>query len=504
MSKCDVTRDALIDSEENICPACNKSRSCHHSESYLLRLREIENNKEVRLREIENNKEIRILEIETNKEIEFKKIDQKYSESNKSRNTDTHFIDYYNQCDVSIEILELSRFGNDSVNIIKDDITNESSICNQFSKIFNEGLGFSFYRYIFSSENNVWLYDKNSRKKYKPDLFLCTVPFAEPKVCKLINLKSAKPAIPRFIGFVKFVFEGKNESLTNSHIGKLIFYLRLLNNYQSISYGLLFNSSDFYFLKLCPNDKRIKLKKGTWNSPGSYQYILEKILKAEIPNAELYDNALKYIGTTFKLDINKPFDFLGSGKFGKVFSCILDGNFCSVKLVKIGDDGDEEMTFSDVEQELESFKAIYELSSNLTLKPHLQVLRYESEIYGSIGAYLLHGVGNSVSSKHIKQVFSRLYDLHYIKFIHGDPRLPNIVDLNGSLRWIDFRYDLPFTKDNIANDVKILTRSFFGDEEISSKTDIISNYADALYFGDKDGIGIDILLLLIDKKKKNK
>jgi hypothetical protein len=86
-----------------------------------------------------------------------------------------------------------------------------------------------------------------------------------------------------------------------------------------------------------------------------------------------------------------------------------------------------------------------------------------------------------------------------LKVVHGDPRLPNILKFESHLRWIDFRYNLPFTDDNIVTDVKILMRSLIsnlGEEEIESKTDNINEYVVHLLNSDNDDKNNALKILL--------
>ena len=107
---------------------------------------------------------------------------------------------------ISVETPDLTKFGNNVVNIIRTDTTKEAGISLQFSDIFNKALAKeSFYNEIFSSEENNWLLDRSTNIKYKPDLFVSSIAFTEPKPSKLKS--SNRSAIPYFNEFVKFIFE---------------------------------------------------------------------------------------------------------------------------------------------------------------------------------------------------------------------------------------------------------------------------------------------------------
>ena len=516
MSECLVAREALVESNLKICDACKLSTASHYSEKYHIK-RKIESEKnEIKRKRIKVNKEIELKKIEVNKEIEFKKMEVEIENinlkklqfgiiSNSSSNVSTskvkkeisNLIQLCKDTRLSITVStpNLSEFGTRTVDIIRTDSTNENAICLQFSNIFIKALAEEIFYYgIFSSEEKKWLVDQSKKSSiYKPDLFMSTRALIEPKANKLkITTESATPY---FTEYVKFIFEGKLGKLGEEHLGKLIFYLKLMNNIQPVSYGFIFNASNFVFMESIAGSIS-KIEEGTFSSPGSYDYILLKIKNSKVPVVELYDSALKYFSEVLAIDIFS-YSFLGSGKYGKVFSCIINGNACSLKLIRLGSDANC-MDFEEVQVELERFKQVYDLDNTITFKSYRNPLRFDSD-YGSVGAYLLEGVGSPAKLSQSKDIIKRLYDLHKLEVIHGDPRLPNILNFNSSLCWIDFRYDWPFTEDNIITDVKILMRSLLvnlSQEEIESKTDSINEYVQSL----KSSDALNILFSLFNKK----
>jgi hypothetical protein len=106
-----------------------------------------------------------------------------------------------------------------------------------------------------------------------------------------------------------------------------------------------------------------RIEEGTFSSPGAYEYILFTIKNSRIPIIELYDQALNHFSNILSLNTSeRPFTFIGSGKYGKVFSCVVNGNANSLKLVKLGSD-ENSMDFEEVQTELESFEAVYKLGN---------------------------------------------------------------------------------------------------------------------------------------------
>jgi hypothetical protein len=327
--------------------------------------------------------------------------------------------------------------------------------------------------------------------KYWMNFVFDEIEFIEPT--KSNALKLTKSGVPRFTELVKFIFEGKNVALTNYHIGKMIFYLQLMNNYQPISYGLLFNASDFYYIE-SSEGRVLSIEKGLFSSIGSYDYVISKISGTKIPEIELYDNAMRSFCGTLNLSEVAPFSYLGAGKYGKVFSCTVDNHPRSIKLIKLGFD-ENSMNLEDIQAELDKFRIVYELDKTLTFLPYSNVLLYESTDSSSIAAYLLGGVGKKIklSMKSANSIIWRLYELHKLGVIHGDPRHPNILKTNTILRWIDFRYDLPFTEENIFKDMRILLRNVIYWKQTNDED--IMQYAQAM-IGDDDTSAMTVLYKL--------
>lgn len=91
------------------------------------------------------------------------------------------------------------------------------------------------------------------------------------------------------------------------------------------------------------------------------------------------------------------------------------------------------------------------------------------EVCGSVAyaGYVLAYEGTKLSlpvSDSVKtELAVALYGLHCSDVIHGDPRIDNMLILNGTLKWIDFREsDAPTTKTGKRRDVKILLESVGG------------------------------------------
>ena len=82
-----------------------------------------------------------------------------------------------------------------------------------------------------------------------------------------------------------------------------------------------------------------------------------------------------------------------------------------------------------------------------------------------IASYTMSDVGihltGDMTKKKIKGVITHLNYVHRIGIIHCDPRLQNIIIVNGRYKWIDVREE---TATSFESDVKILWQSIFNRE----------------------------------------
>lgn len=131
---------------------------------------------------------------------------------------------------------------------------------------------------------------------------------------------------------------------------------------------------------------------------------------------------------------------LDRGRFGLVHKCVsTDDAPCAMKIIKLGED----FHFSDASYEFEKFLSVSSIAPNLTLKPKGKLIHFQDKSSSDqIFAYIVEGVGEHFKIS-ITGAASIAYEilsrLHYHGIIHGDPRMENIVLIENTLRWIDFR-----------------------------------------------------------------
>jgi hypothetical protein len=335
---------------------------------------------------------------------------------------------------------------------------------------------------LFTSENSTWLPDDNG-SMMSPDLFVTNKHFAKflgASTTEFIQ-NGVRIAVPIHPSFANFIFEGKNVTLGTSERGKLAFYLKLLAKYQSKSYGLLFNATNFVYMEVT-GDNISLIEDGALKLPGALDYIVSKVRRASADSvASLFNAALKYFECDFDI---KPLSFnsyLGGGRFGRVFKCQLTegSEYFSIKLVKLGYGG---MTENEVLREFNAFHEVYSRS------PHLTMIPYEFGTYTSDGseqdsfcAYVLAGVGLTMPPPSKKKMYEQLFRLHKTAFVHGDPRRPNIIRYKSQWRWIDFmpiNDEFLFDFKSVSKDMRILYKNLARETVVPENVDqLIKCYA---------------------------
>jgi len=500
MDWCEATREALLDENMDICPECNRHRVSHLNNESLLKKLEI--NAEVKKIEITTLAEVKKFEITTLADAEVKKLEittladlkkvetelermkinpqhgKKKEESSSSFSAFSTPLTAPNDAKMYTQIyrntlergvkqveLNLSTYGSRSIHIKGSDSTKEGDICSAMALIIENELADRSYYTVSSSQSFGWLPDSNNGDKiYKPDLVICSAAFLTAK-SQTRGKKDQCPAVPIGPKFVKFILEAKNVSLGDSELGQLVFYLGLLNRFQTISCGIVFNASNFVYMESSHGAVSC-IEWGLLAQPGSLDYILAKIVSVNLPNIINFDNALKHAVESIPLEPFSMTSSLGHGRFGTVHSTVDEnGNPCAIKLIELG----EHICFADVRNEYEKLKTVYELDPGLTLKIRSDLMHFRTDDV-ELCAYVMEGVGFAVDKTKSMEVIEMLCELHGIGIIHGDPRLKNIIFLDQKLHWIDFRGNLDFTKELIVEDVRKLLKSIFW-ERASSVVD---------------------------------
>jgi serine/threonine protein kinase len=148
--------------------------------------------------------------------------------------------------------------------------------------------------------------------------------------------------------------------------------------------------------------------------------------------------------------------FLGAGANGRVFKLSND-KVIKIVIGKKSNEVEKEYTIMLKYQETNDLKNfVFPVVEGSFKSGHIGRLAYAGYLLAKEGEKIQNF--NSVKIK--KSLASALYGLHSCNVIHGDPRIDNVLVLDGSLKWIDFRQSDPFaTKFSKRYDVEILLTS---------------------------------------------
>jgi hypothetical protein len=279
---------------------------------------------------------------------------------------------------------------------------------------------------LLNSERLPWLVPPAAVHRrdlrLKPDLFQSWMPFVEfrGEGTGVLGGHALQQA-----GCVGELFEAKRLGLTEAAFGELCGYHQCI---KGPCHGMLFDAASFQLFK-SSNGYPVSLVKSSWTSPGSAA-LLRGFFSAvnEPPLLSLLRALLA------ALDV-RPCHiagrcYLGSGAFGHVFTVGTPDRPQALKVVPVS-------SHTNVAREFELLQQAAERGAPVV-----------SPVAGSLrdlpsgGGYLLESVGQPVRLRSLRDcvaLFASLAALHRVAIIHGDPRLPNVLDVGGALRWIDLR-----------------------------------------------------------------
>ena len=317
---------------------------------------------------------------------------------------------------------------------------------------------------LVNSEMAAWLdhLDKPVDKKnlQKPDFFVSWEPFI--KFSKLSGTPGHN--IAKFLygglahrslqldGCVPIVLEGKKTLLDAEDFADMIDYHSHLPGRVN---GVLFNNDSFWLTKA--TDRIIySVVKCRWTQLGTrslLQQHFSAVLNAP-PLADLLSQLVRNLNVKLVRSPDRKSCFLGAGGSGRVFT--VQDNAGQIRALKVvancrGPPLRDEFTLLD-KAARDGAPVIPPVLESLTL------------IAGLGGGYLLANVGLpiTVSTRDwVFRVFESLRLIHEKGLVHGDARVPNVIDVDGEAQWVDFIGPSPFfsTTEDARNDMKILTAS---------------------------------------------
>ena len=305
---------------------------------------------------------------------------------------------------------------------------------------------------LYNSERVVWL------DGYKPD-FHCkhksfNIPSDKHHLPTTINSSSSLATYlfggPVSIDYNKqvyFVWEGKVVSLDNSQHGSLFNYLaRLVKAGNIHARGVLYNQTNWTYIEF-NNSKRTKIVKGKWEDGGSKAYLQSCVRNAP---RDILTQAIIHFQTAFNVEV---VDWLGRGAHGHVFKVQSKEELHGRYALKIS-------VLCSLRQEFTRLQGASRIAAGIVVEPIREPL--DINIDGNIcGAYLMP-LGSKVSTSQSKTVLRLLVALHKLQIVHGDPRLDNVLNFDGNLKWIDMRTTTrAFVAFELKNDMCIFLKSRF-------------------------------------------
>ena len=258
------------------------------------------------------------------------------------------------------------------------------------------------------------------------------------------------------------LFEAKRGRLTNSDFGELVAYSRCV---PGPCRGLLFGAEEFWAYESV-HGLPVRLIKDTWAAGGSEGRLSAffAAAPAEPPLVALLRRLLRDLGAA-PLHVGGRC-YLGSGAFGHVFTVSLRGDDAPRALKAV------------LCTEPAPFSAEFDRMCGLAARgaPIVAPVQGSLRLYeageggGFSGGYLMQRVGvpHSVGElRRLTAAFGALRALHSFDAVHGDARLPNLLDMGREgLAWIDLRTAAPTSGEGLValkrHDARTLARSVLG------------------------------------------
>lgn len=304
---------------------------------------------------------------------------------------------------------------------------------------------------LVNTERRTWL--RGVHNEYKPDFLVIHMSFAE---AKRGHIQDADPDYvygglrhDTLVPEVRFLLEGKIVPLCQEQTGIQLHYDACrIQAGCTAPRSLLYNTTEWHYHEYDVSNTLCRRVHGLWTQPGSMKFLQECVLNAASGPLSL---ALHSFCNAYEVN---PVIFLGRGRFGHAFSVKRqDNTFICLKIVLRGD----------ATAEFQLMKSVAAAVPKIVM----QVVGNSLTI-GEDSGYLMSEVGENLNMMGLQQAGSHgillLSKLHAKRIAHGDPRLQNIVIVNGACKWIDLRDTVSgfgFTKFSVDNDIAILFRSIY-------------------------------------------
>ena len=286
-------------------------------------------------------------------------------------------------------------------------------------------------------------------------------------------------------------------SITNADVIEKGNYLLCLNKYYPLEKFLLtlYDREEFQVIIL-DEQKFISREKMRYSDPGSLKFFTDKCLSVN----SVWHNSIVALCNFFDC---VPLYLLGNGKTSRVNGVKRKGVEYALKIVTITS------YFGVIQLEHETMKKIIDDGSK-HVPSTISLLRMIQEEKKTIAlGYLIYPIGNSVNSIppcNYDSIFQSLYYLHRRGFLHGDPRINNVLILKNchdhvndykSYFWIDF-VGSKSASAQFKIDTDIFLKSFFNQDDPKILFDFYNEYSVFL----KDDNFREVSKLVFDHAKK--
>jgi hypothetical protein len=286
---------------------------------------------------------------------------------------------------------------------------------------------------LVNSEEYAWLEtSKDKAYNQKPDMFLCheeiytEMPVPRMKITEP-NKESRKFGVLSDWALrdcLAATFEAKLK-INNNAVGEAANYGNHIMwgaNAPPLAKIVLFDKKKFLLMEV--SCRSIKITECQWDTPGS------KTLLHDFP---LYQNPwtvlVKEACQKWKLEISRGVNgsaWLGSGASGRVFQVKRNGSYQPMALKVVLESNIAALS---MEKQMLRQAARGKCDFVMPIEENKEDLGW---------ALLMSHVGSPVKSNQYEAVIRLLAALHANGFIHGDPRLANVVSVKNKLYWIDF------------------------------------------------------------------
>jgi hypothetical protein len=279
------------------------------------------------------------------------------------------------------------------------------------------------------------------------DMFMTWAPFVSrnreaPASGADVDGRSLAHPLPflREQGFACEVYKCSRTPLSERAFGKLAMHHEMV---RGRCLGMLCDASDFWLYESYGGNP-LRLTRAKWTQPGTRDLVAAFF--SAVPEPPLL-SALRDLCAAFGTEVVVPTaadtPHLGCGASGHVFAV---GHPDRPQALKVVLSGRHESAFA-VSREFNDLKRASALGAAVSpVKGAIRHLERGGAPFAS--GYLMQHVGMPCTlcgpgRVTVAAVFGALERLHDAYIYHGDARLPNLLVVDGELRWIDFRSAAP-------------------------------------------------------------